>query len=205
MVAERYSLPIVATGEILRKEAQADTPLGKGIRETQAAGKFVSDDILADVVRKRTIEDDCREGYILDGFPRTLPQAQLLEELAREQSHSVLVINIDVPRDILYKRMEGRRTCAICGRTYNVYFSPSRQEGLCDIDGGSLVIRGDDDRPESVAKRLALYDEQTRPLLDYFSQSGLVQVIDGIGTPQEVFERMTGVIEKGKGEMSAKS
>jgi len=204
MVAERYSLPIVATGEILRKEAEADTPLGLHIRETQKAGKFVSDDILAGVVRKRTIEDDCRKGYILDGFPRTLPQANLLEELAREQRHKVMVINIDVPRDLLYKRMEGRRTCPVCGRTYNIYFSPSRQESICDIDGGSLFIR-DDDRPEAIAERLALYDEQTRPLLDYFSQSGFVQVVDGTGTPQEVFERVVLVIEKGKGGLSAKS
>lgn len=204
MVAERYSLPIVATGEILRKEAEANTPLGNGIRATQAAGKFVSDDILADVVRKRTIEDDCLKGYIFDGFPRTLPQAKLLEKLAREQSHSALVISIDVPRDLLYKRMEGRRTCTACNRTYNIYFSPSQQEGICDIDGEPLFIRKDD-HPEAIASRLALYDEETRPLLDYFSQSGLAHVIEGTGTPQEVFERVASVIEKGKGGLSAKS
>ncbi|HEY7547334.1 MAG TPA: adenylate kinase [Blastocatellia bacterium] len=204
MVSDRYSLPIVATGEILRKEAKSDTPLGQHIREVQAAGKFVSDDILARVVRKRTSEEDCRQGYILDGFPRTLPQAKLLEELAREQGHSLMVINIDVPRDLLYKRLEGRRTCSVCGRIYNVYFSPSKQEGVCDIDGGTLFIR-DDDKPEAIAKRLALYDEQTRPLLDYFSQSGLVHAIDGNGTPEEVFERVVSVVEKGRGGLSAKS
>jgi adenylate kinase len=204
MVAERYSLPIVATGEILRKEALSDTPLGRHISEVQNAGKFVSDDILADVVRLRTSESDCREGYIFDGFPRTLPQAKLLESLAREQGHVLMVINIDAPRDLLQKRMEGRRTCTACNRIYNIYFSPSQQEGVCDVDGEPLFIRKDD-YPEAIARRLSLYDEETRPLIDYFNRSGLAHVVDGTGSPQEVFERVVSVIESGRGGLSAKS
>jgi adenylate kinase len=204
LVSERFSLPIVATGEILRKEAEADTPFGHQLKAIQNAGKFVSDDILADIVRKRTSQEDCRGGYIFDGFPRTLPQAKLLEEMAIEQGHSLTVISIDVPQDLLHKRLAGRRTCSACERVYNIYFQPSRQESICDVDGAALFIRPDD-RPEVVAERLALYDEWTRPLIDYFNQSGRVHVVDGTRTPQEVFSSISGIINSGKDELKAGS
>src|SRR5215470_3226266 len=158
MLAEAFGLTIVATGDILREIALTDTALGVQVRETQAAGRLVSDDILAEVVKSRLSNEDCRNGCILDGFPRTLPQAHLLERIASGLGHKITAIAIDVPRETLYQRLSGRLTCSSCGAIYHVSYKPSAQPGICDIDGGVLITRSDDN-DESIAKRLALYDE----------------------------------------------
>jgi adenylate kinase len=193
MISSAFGLPVIATGDILREIAASGTPLGLQIRETQAAGRLVSDEILAEVVKARLSREDCGKGCILDGFPRTLPQAHLLETIASELAHTIAAISIEVPRELLYERLGGRLTCSKCGAIYHVKFKPSRKEGVCDLDGGQLFTRSDDNA-ESIAKRLALYDEVTRPLLDYYRESGRLSDVDGTGGPQDVFERLTRII-----------
>lgn len=201
MVAERFGLPIVATGDMLRDVARTETDLGHQVRELQATGQLVPDEILAEVVNNRTSQIDCCQGYILDGFPRTLPQARLLERIAQSQGYNILVIKIDVDRELLYRRLTGRRTCTKCGAIYHTEFLPSKQEGVCDLDGQALFTRSDDNE-EAIQQRLALYDEKTRPLLDYYGGSGRLIKVDGTGTPEEVFDRISEVISA-SGQQSA--
>jgi adenylate kinase len=193
LLAERLKLPLVATGDILREMALSDAPLGLQVRQVQAAGQLVSDDILAEIVKTRLSRFDCVNGCVLDGFPRTLPQARLLEDIAEQLGHRITVMVIDVPRELLFKRMAGRRTCSSCGSTYNIYYKPSKVEGVCDLDGQPLFTRTDDNE-EAIAQRLALYDEKTRPLVDYYAQSGRLYKIDGTGTPEDVFARIVSVL-----------
>jgi adenylate kinase len=193
MLSEKLGLPIIATGEILRKVAEEDTPLGRRVRETQKSGNLVRDEVLAQIVRDRIGLPDCDRGCILDGFPRTLPQAGLLEELAKLKGDRIVAIEISVPREMLWKRLAGRRTCSSCGATYNVYLKPSKVEGVCDLDHGTLAVR-DDDRPEAIEQRLALYDEKTEPILEYYKQSGRLHEVDGTGDPMDVFSRIIGAL-----------
>lgn len=195
MVSERFGLPIVATGDMLRDVARTETSLGHQVREILSSGQLVSDDVLAEVVKNRTSQEDCRDGYILDGFPRTLPQAHLLEDIARGQGHRIVVIKLSILRELLYKRLTGRRQCPACGTLYNVFFKPPNETGVCDLDGQPLVTRSDDNE-EAIAKRLALYDEKTKPLVDYYNESGRVCRVDGTGTPDEVFSRIAGIVQR---------
>jgi len=203
LLATTFGLPIVATGDILREMAEGVTPLGRQIREVQSAGHLVSDEILAEVIKARLGCEDCKSGCILDGFPRTLPQAELLEEIASSLGNSILVINLDVPRKLLYERLARRRDCSKCGAVYNVVSKPSKQEGICDLDGAPLLTRSDD-HEEAIAKRLALYDEKTRPLLDYYGESGRLRTVDGTGTPEEVFARLSRIFQVETAESSKK-
>ena len=193
LLAERLKLPLVATGDILREMALSNAPLGLQVRKVQAAGQLVSDDILAEVVKSRLSRPDCEGGCVLDGFPRTLPQVRLLEDIAEHLGHRITVISIEVPRELLFKRMAGRRTCSACGATYNIYFKPSKTEGVCDLDGQPLFTRSDDNE-EAIAQRLALYDEKTRPLLDYYDETGRLYRIDGTGAPEDVFSRIVNIL-----------
>lgn len=195
LLAERLEIPLVATGDMLREIAHDDTALGLQVRAEQAAGRLVSDDILAEVVKTRLGRSDCERGCILDGFPRTLPQARLLESIAEHLGHRISVVSIDAPREVLLKRIAGRWTCSVCGAIYNRYFKPSKREGLCDLDGQPLFTRSDDNE-ESIAQRLALYDEKTRPLLDYYAESGRFHAVDGTGAPDEVFGRIVKVLAR---------
>lgn len=195
LLSERLNLPIVATGDILREMALSENPLGLQIRSVQASGQLVSDDILGEVIKTRLSCADCESGCILDGFPRTLPQAKLLESIASELTHEIAVLSIDLPRESLLKRLTGRQTCGVCGSIYNVYFKPSKVPGVCDVEGEPLFTRSDDNA-ESIAKRLALYDEKTRPLLEYYAQSGRLREVDGTGTTEEVFSRIVNALGK---------
>ena len=195
MLAERLKLPLVATGEMLREIAQSETPLGLQVRAVQAAGQLVSDDILAQVVKSRLCRTDCEQGCVLDGFPRTLPQARLLETIAHNLGHQITVISIEVPREQLFKRLSGRQTCSSCGAIYNIYFKPSKKPGVCDLDGQPLFTRSDDNE-EAIAQRLALYDQNTRPLLDYYDETKRLQRIDGTGALEEVFTRVVRALGK---------
>ncbi len=195
MLAERHGLPIVATGDMLREIAQTDTPLGLQVRAVQAAGQLVSDDILAEVVKTRLCNPDCKAGCILDGFPRTLPQARLLERIAQDRGGRIFVIKIHVPRDLLLKRLAGRRTCSACGSIYHLDFKPPKQEGVCDLDGQPLFTRSDDNE-EAIQQRLTLYDEMTRPLFDYYGGSNRLYKVEGTGTPEEVFSRIEEIVKR---------
>ena len=197
LLAERLKLPLVATGDILREMAHSDEPLGLQVRKVQAAGRLVSDDILAEVVKTRLSRPDCEGGCVLDGFPRTLPQVRLLETIAEHLGHRITVISIEVPRELLFKRLAGRRTCSTCGAIYNVNFKPSKIEGICDVDSQPLFTRSDDNE-EAIAQRLALYDEKTRPLLDHYAESGRLYKIDGTGAPEDVFGRIVSILGRQK-------
>ncbi|HZM87804.1 MAG TPA: adenylate kinase [Blastocatellia bacterium] len=195
LLAEILKLPLVATGDILREMAHSDEPLGLQVRKVQAAGQLVSDDILAEVVKTRLSRKDCEGGCVLDGFPRTLPQTRLLETIAEHLGHRITVISIVVPRELLFKRLAGRRTCTLCNEIYNVNLKPSKIDGVCDLDGQPLFTRSDDNE-EAIAQRLALYDEKTRPLLDHYEESGRLYKIDGTGAPEDVFERIGSILGK---------
>lgn len=195
-LADRRGLRVVATGDMLREIAQGDTPLGRQVREVQAAGQLVSDDILAEVVRERLCRGDCERGCILDGFPRTLPQARLLERVAQERGSRIVPIEIEVPREMLFRRLTGRRTCSVCGATYHVEFKPPQRPDVCDLDNAPLFVRSDDTE-DAIRQRLALYDEKTRPILDYYAESGRLQRVDGTGSPDEVADRIASVVKKG--------
>jgi adenylate kinase len=193
MLAEKLSLPIIATGEILRSVALADTEIGRQVRDIQAAGRLVSDQVLTGIVSDRIDRGDCAKGCILDGFPRTLGQAEHLDKIAEAKGYRIIVIDIEVPRDLLWKRLTGRRNCPVCQSTYNLYFKPSKQEGHCDLDGQPLFARSDDTE-EAIAKRLSLYDEKTLPLLSYYRERGKAREVDGTGSPEEVFSRILSAV-----------
>jgi adenylate kinase len=180
---------------MLRDVAREETDLGRQVRENQAAGQLVSDEILAGVIGNRTSKDDCLGGYILDGFPRTLAQAELLERIAVDQGHQISVIKIDAPTELLYQRLAGRLTCTKCGAIYNVNSRPSRVEGACDIDGAPLFTRSDDNET-AIAHRLALYEKNTRPLLDYFARTGRLSTVDGTGSPEDVAKRIAAAVSQ---------
>ena len=194
LLSEKYGYPQISTGDILREMAQAETALGQEIRATLASGKLVSDEILAEVIQTRTARPDCENGYILDGFPRTVNQAHQLEELAERQEKEVFLVRAMVHQEVLFKRLTGRRTCPKCGEIYNVYFRPPKVEGVCDLDGEPLKQRSDDN-PESVLRRFEEYKTATAPLIEYYRESGRLIEIDGEGKVEEIFEKLCSLIE----------
>ena len=189
-----FGYPQISTGEILREMALADTPLGREIKTVQEAGQLVGDDVLAEVILVRTSKPDCDHGYILDGFPRTLKQAELLERLAERQTKDVFLVRVVVSSDALMKRLTGRWTCAECGEIYNIYSRQPQQEGICDLDGGRLSQRSDDN-PEAVKARLRAYEESTAPLIEYYRTNGRLVEIDGERPISEVYEKLIAVID----------
>ncbi len=198
LLSEKYGYPQIATGDILREMAQAETPLGRKIKETMASGKLVSDEILAELILTRTSRPDSERGYILDGYPRTLNQAHLLEELAREQRKKVLFVRVAVNEESLFKRLTGRRTCTKCGEIYNDYFRPPAVEGVCDLDGAPLAQRTDDNA-ESVSRRFEEYRQSTAPLIDYYRRSERLIEVDGELPVNDVFETLRALVDGADG------
>ncbi|HZS06147.1 MAG TPA: adenylate kinase [Blastocatellia bacterium] len=194
LLAEKYGYPHISTGDILREMAKSDTPLGREVRGVMASGRLVRDEVLAEIILTRTSQPDCANGYILDGFPRTLDQARLLEELALKQGNAILTLKLILPRQALMQRLTGRRTCTKCGRIYNIFLSPPKQEGICDVCGGALAQRSDD-RKEVVATRIADYERATKPLTDYYQQSGRLVKIKGDRTVEEVLNDLSAAID----------
>lgn len=194
LVSEKYGYPQISTGDILREMALADTPLGNEIRSVQAAGKLVSDEILAQVIRERTSQPDCENGYILDGYPRTISQAHQLEELAAQQGKDVLFVRIYVQEEALMKRLTGRWSCKKCGEIYNIELRPPRRDGFCDRDGEPLWHR-DDDNPTSVARRFTAYRASTTPLIEYYRENGSLIQINGDQPVADVFAELSAVID----------
>ncbi len=194
LLAEKYGYPQISTGDILRAMARAETPLGREISETQAAGHLVRDEVLAEIILDRTSQPDCNNGYILDGFPRTLRQAHLLEDLALKQGNAILMLKLILPRQALMKRLTGRRSCGRCGEIYNLYLRPAKQDGRCDQCGGSLIQRSDD-RKEVVATRVADYEKATKPLTDYYQQSGRLVKVNGERAVETVLRDLSTAID----------
>ncbi len=190
MLAQSHQVPQISTGDILRAAVRDGTPLGRRAREYMDAGRLVPDEVVVGIVEERLKEGDCRRGYILDGFPRTIPQAQALKGVARLDR----VVLIDLPVEELVRRSVGRRTCSTCGQIYHVEFDPPGEEGVCDKCGGSLILRRDD-KEETVRARLKVYSEETEPLVDYYQKEGLLKRLDGVGSIDEIFGRLHGLLE----------
>jgi len=196
LLQERLNLPQISTGDILRTRSEAGDPMGEEIRELQAAGKLAPDSLVIRVVQERTASADCRNGYVLDGFPRTLAQAEMLEGLAAEQKNRLVPIAIDVPFDELEKRTTGRRQCPVCGEIYNMYFKPPRHDETCDRDAGVKLVRRADDTIDKVRVRLETYQEQTKPLLDYYSKSGRLHRIEGTGEKETIYKSIEQIVRE---------
>ncbi len=194
LLHERLHLPQISTGDMFRALKEAQTPLADEVRVLMAAGQLVPDDVTIRVVRERTAQDDCRNGYILDGFPRTPAQAAMLEELAVEQGNSIQAIEIRMPRELLAKRMTGRRNCPVCGEIYNIYFRPARVDNVCDLHPQIQLVHRADDTPETVEARLVTYEEQTRPLLDYYQAKNVLFVVDGTREPEDIYRDIERVV-----------
>ena len=157
-------------------------------------GQLVPDELTIRLVKERTAQDDCRNGYILDGFPRTPAQARSLGQLAAEQAMDIIPVLIDVPHELLEKRMTGRRNCPVCNEIYNLYFKPPRNDNVCDLHPEAQLVQRADDNAETVRARLATYDEQTRPLIDYYKAAGVLQSVDGTREPEEIYRELEQIV-----------
>jgi adenylate kinase len=194
LLQERRSIPQISTGDMFREMKNADTPLAREVQEIMASGKLINDDLTLKIVKERTNREDCKGDYILDGYPRTSVQAEQLEELAGEQNKEIHAILVNVPLDDLEKRMTGRRSCPVCGEIYNIYFKQPKVEGFCDVHTDASLTHRSDDTEEKVKVRLATYEEQTKPLLEYYEKSGRLQTIDGTGELEEIYSELDKLI-----------
>jgi adenylate kinase len=192
---EKYGIPQISTGDLLRAAVAAGTQLGKEAKSFMDKGELVPDRVVLGMVAERLKQDDCKKGYILDGFPRNTAQAEALDTMLRELKMSLnAALSVDVPKEDLMKRLTGRRTCRSCNQMYNVYFSPSKKEGVCDKCGGELYQR-DDDKEETIRKRLDVYDAQTAPLIDYYKKAGILKSVSGTGDINAIFKEVCAILE----------
>lgn len=183
-VSKEFNIPQISTGDILRAAVKKGTSLGKAAKAKMDAGQLVPDEIVCGIVEERVGEPDCNSGFILDGFPRTIPQAEFVDRMLEWKGRGrPQVVNIAVEEDVLLKRLTGRRTCSVCGEIYNVYFNPPKAEGVCDKDGGKLLQRADDNE-QTIRQRLVAYENQTRPLIDRYRQKDLLYEVDGNREPE---------------------
>ena len=194
LLQQRLGLPQISTGDMFRALAESQTPLAEEVRSTQQAGKLIPDELVIRVVEDRTAKDDCRKGYILDGFPRTAAQGGMLEELARKQGKKLSAILIDVPLDLLEQRMTGRRSCPVCGEIYNLYFRPPQVDNKCDRHPGVELTQRADDRQEKVRVRLETYRRETAPLLDYYRHTGRLHPVDGTRSPEDIYQEIEKIL-----------
>ena len=187
-IVEKYNIPHISTGDIFRANIKEKTELGKQVEEYLNKGLLVPDELVVSIVKDRISKEDCKNGFLLDGFPRTVAQAEALDEELKNMSLTIdKVINIQADKDLLIERIIGRRICRDCGATYHIKFSPTKQAGICDKCGGELYQR-EDDKLETVEKRIEVYTEQTKPLIDYYAKKGLLLNVDGTKDKKEVFE-----------------
>jgi len=195
-LVEKYGIPQISTGDLLRAAVAAGTALGKEAKSYMDRGELVPDSVVLGMVKERLSQDDCKKGFILDGFPRNVAQAEALDKMLAEMNMPLdIALNLDVPFDDLMKRLTGRRTCKSCGQMYNIYYSPSKVEGKCDKCGGELFQR-DDDKEETIKKRLDVYRAQTEPLIDYYSKKGILKSVSGTGSIDEIFNSICAILEK---------
>lgn len=195
-IVEEFNIPAISTGDIFRKNIKEGTELGKKAKSYMDAGELVPDELVCDLVVDRLEEDDAKNGYILDGFPRTIPQAEALTEALKKKGTAIdYALDIEMTDEQIIERMGGRRVCAGCGATYHVVNIPPKKEGVCDECDGELVLR-DDDKPETVKKRLNVYHEQTAPLIAYYKEQGILHEIDGSTGLEPVFRDICAIIKK---------
>ena len=193
-IAEKYSIPHISTGDIFRANIKEGTELGKKAKEYMDQGALVPDELTCDLVMDRIQQDDCKNGFVLDGFPRTIPQAEALDAALTKIGQKMdFAIDVDVPDENIVNRMGGRRACLKCGATYHVEFNPTKVEGVCDACGEKTVLR-DDDKPETVQKRLTVYHDQTQPLIDYYKKQDILKSVDGTQPMDAVFDAIVGIL-----------
>ena len=193
-IAEKYNIPHISTGDIFRANIKNGTELGKKAKTYMDQGLLVPDELTVDLVIDRVGQDDCKDGYILDGFPRTIPQAECLDAALEKRGEKVdFAINVEVPDENIVNRMSGRRACVGCGATYHIKYNPTKVDGVCDACGEKLVLR-DDDKPETVQKRLGVYHDQTQPLIDYYTKSGVLKEVDGTVDMEDVFQAIVEIL-----------
>ena len=193
-IAEKYDIPHISTGDIFRANIKAGTELGVKAKAYMDHGQLVPDSLTIDLVMDRISQSDCNGGYILDGFPRTIPQAVSLTNALKDRGEALdYAINVHVPDERIVSRMSGRRACPGCGSTYHLVFAAPKQEGICDKCGSELVLR-DDDKPETVKKRLAVYHNQTQPLIQYYGKQKILRTVDGTKDMEDVFQDITNIL-----------
>lgn len=195
MIAAKYQIPHVSTGDIFRANIKNGTELGKKAKEYMDQGLLVPDELTVDLVIDRLSQEDCQKGYILDGFPRTIPQAEALDAaLAKRAEKMDYAVDVDVPDENIVSRMSGRRACVGCGATYHVVHNPSKKGDACEVCGEQLILR-EDDQPETVQKRLTVYHDQTQPLINYYTGQGILKTVDGTQDMNDVFETIVKILE----------
>ena len=194
MIAKEYNIPHISTGDIFRANIKEGTDLGKEAKTYMDAGQLVPDELTVKILLDRVAKDDCKNGYVLDGFPRTIPQAEVLDAALTELGDKIdFAIDVDVPDENIVRRMGGRRACVTCGATYHIEHVPPKAEGICDVCGKELVQR-EDDKPETVLNRLQVYHTQTQPLIDFYSEKGVLKAVDGTLPMEEVFAAITAIL-----------
>jgi len=194
VLSDKYGIPHISTGDIFRANIKNGTELGKKASEYMDQGLLVPDELVCDLVVDRIKQDDCEKGFILDGFPRTIPQAEALTVALSKINESIdFAINLEVEDQVIVDRMGGRRACVECGSTYHLINMPPKTEGICDRCGAKLILRSDDE-PETVKKRLMVYHEQTAPLIDYYEKEKVLKTFDGTKTPDQVLADIVSVL-----------
>ncbi len=193
-IAEKYGIPHISTGDIFRANIKNGTELGKKAKTYMDEGLLVPDELVVDLVVDRVQQEDCKNGYVLDGFPRTIPQAEALDKALAELGEKMdYAINVEVPDENIVSRMSGRRACVGCGATYHIVHAPTKVENICDTCGGELILR-DDDKPETVLKRLGVYHEQTQPLIQYYTDKDILVEVDGTVELEDVFKAIVNIL-----------
>lgn len=194
MIAEKYAIPHISTGDIFRANIKNGTELGKEAKKYMDQGKLVPDELTVKILLDRVAQPDCANGYVLDGFPRTIPQAEVLDKALCELGDKIdYAINVDVPDENIVNRMGGRRACVGCGATYHIKYNAPKVENTCDTCGSDLIIR-DDDKPETVQNRLSVYHEQTQPLIDFYEKQGVLRTVDGTVDMSDVFAAIVDIL-----------
>lgn len=194
-IVKKFPIPHISTGDMFRKAIKDETELGKEAKSYMDRGELVPDEVTVGIVKERLSEDDAKKGFLLDGFPRTLEQAEALSKIMTELGRKIdAVINIEVPEEELMNRLTGRRVCEVCGTTYHLVFNPPKVDGVCDLDGGKLYQR-EDDNPETVAKRLEVNVKQSKPILEYYDKEGVLKNVDGSKDIQEVTGSVIDILE----------
>lgn len=194
MIASKYGVPHISTGDIFRSNIKNGTELGMEAKKYMDQGLLVPDELTVKILLDRIAQEDCKNGYVLDGYPRTIPQAEVLEKALKEINDDIdYAINVDVPDENIINRMGGRRACVTCGATYHMVHVPPKKEGICDTCGSSLILR-DDDKPETVKNRLDVYHKQTQPLIDFYQERGKLKNVDGTVAMEDVFASITAIL-----------